>query len=95
LGNKSDSERVVNPDRIKKMAEKHGYTNEEVSAKTGEKVYDSIKDFGIAIARAKMEKNGINWFANSPSNAPTANSNNSVSSQPPITQETPPPKQAS
>jgi len=65
------------------MAEKHGYTTEEVSAKTGEKAYDSIKDFGIAITRAKMEKNGINWFANSPSNAPTANSNNSVSNQSP------------
>lgn len=47
--------------RIKKMAEKNGYITEEVSAKTGEKVDESIKKFGIAIAKAKMEKMGISW----------------------------------
>jgi len=37
--------------RINKLAEKYGYINEEVSAKTGLKVYDSIKKFGIDIAK--------------------------------------------
>jgi len=51
------------------MAEKNGYITEEVSAKTGDKVHDTIKNFGMNIARAKMEKSGLNWFANS--TAPT------------------------
>lgn len=66
------------------MADKLGYITEEVSAKTGDKVFDSIKNFGITIARAKMEKNGVSWFANSPQVAPGSSSNNnsSYSSQP-------------
>jgi hypothetical protein len=39
-----------------------------VSAKTGTKVYDSIKNFGIDIAKEKMEKLGHSWFN---SNSPT------------------------
>ncbi len=52
------------------MAEKNGYLTEEVSAKSGDKVHDAIKNFGISIARAKMEKSGLYWFANS--TAPTS-----------------------
>ena len=92
LGNKSDSERVVKSERITKMADKHGYIVEEVSAKTGDKVYDSIKNFGIGIARAKMEKNGMNWFANSPPLTPTLTNSNSSSSQLPALQESNTPK---
>lgn len=56
------------------MAEKYGYISEEVSAKTGNKVYDSIKNFGIDIAKEKMEKLGISWFntSNSPTHAPSS-----------------------
>jgi GTPase SAR1 family protein len=68
LGNKCDADREVKPEvnsdhmkRIKNIAEKYNYISEEVSAKTGEKVFDSIKNFGIAIAKAKMEKSGILW----------------------------------
>jgi hypothetical protein len=95
LGNKSDSERVVKPERIKNLADKNGYITEEVSAKTGDKVYDSIKNFGIAIARAKMEKNGINWYANSGQVTPTLTNNSSSSNQPPALQESSPPKTSS
>lgn len=47
---------------MNKLVEKYGYSTTEVSAKTGDKVYDSIKDFGIAIAKSKMEKMGMSWF---------------------------------
>jgi hypothetical protein len=43
---------------------------EEVSAKTGEKVFDSIKDFGVSIARAKMEKLGL--ISPSPTPSPSS-----------------------
>jgi hypothetical protein len=83
---------VVNPERIKKMAEKNGYITEEVSAKTGEKVYDSIKNFGMGIARAKMEKSGFNWYANSPSTTPSLTNNSSNPTQLVLSQEPSPPK---
>lgn len=66
--------------RIKKMAEKNGYITEEVSAKTGEKVDDSIKKFGIAIAKAKMEKMGISWSSSGSFN-PSSQSTTPSSSQ--------------
>lgn len=47
--------------RIKKIVDKYSYSTENVSAKTGEKVYDSIKNFGIAIAKSKLEKMGVSW----------------------------------
>jgi hypothetical protein len=50
---------------------------EEVSAKTGEKVFDSIKDFGVGIARAKMEKLGLI----SPSSTPPAPSSQPAGGQ--------------
>jgi hypothetical protein len=58
-----------------------------VSAKTGEKVHEAIKDFGIAIAKAKMEKMGVSWStaSSTPSISPppvvSNSSNSSVSSQ--------------
>jgi hypothetical protein len=56
-----------------------------VSAKSGEKVYDSIKDFGIAIAKAKLEKMGVPWSTvnNGPSYTPSSavSINSSVSPQ--------------
>ena len=59
--------------RIKKLVEKYSYLSEEVSAKTGTKVYDSIKNFGIDIAKEKMEKSGINWYSsNNPTNGGTS-----------------------
>jgi len=83
---------VVNPERIRKMAEKNGYITEEVSAKTGEKVYDSIKNFGMGIARAKMEKSGFNWYANSPSTTSSLTNNSSNVAQSAVSQEPSPPK---
>lgn len=74
------------------MAEKNGYITEEVSAKTGEKVYDSIKNFGMGIARAKMEKSGFNWYANSSSTATSQTNNSSNATQPVVSQDPSPPK---
>lgn len=60
---------------MKKITEKYGYITENVSAKTGEKVYDAIKDFGIVIAKAKMEKMGVSWSSSSPQPAFTPSPN--------------------
>lgn len=68
------------------MAEKNGYTTEEVSAKTGDKVYDSIKNFGMSIARAKMQKSGLNWYANSSMSATISSNSSSTATQPQVTQ---------
>lgn len=62
--------------------EKYGYSSTEVSAKTGDKVYDSIKDFGIAIAKAKMEKLGMSWFGSGVSNTTSSVPNQSTTSEP-------------
>lgn len=58
--------------KVKKIAEKYGFRTEEVSAKTGERVEDSIKTFGMEVAKAKLEKMGVPWSSPSVSN----NSNN-------------------
>ena len=68
--------------RISKFTEKYGFNTVEVSAKNWDKVYESIKDFGIGIAKAKMEKMGISWFV-------TGGSSNLSSSQP-ISSSSPP-----
>ena len=73
--------------RIKKISEKYNYLTENVSAKTGERVQEAIKDFGIAIAKAKMEKMGVSWStaSSTPSISPppviSNSNNNSVSPQ--------------
>jgi hypothetical protein len=62
--------------RINKLVEQHGFIHIEVSAKTGDKVYESIRDFGIGIAKTKMERLGISWFqtGNSPNTLPSSQS---------------------
>ena len=56
-------------------------------------MYDSIKNFGMGIARAKMEKSGLNWFANSSSNPSSLSNSSSNATQPVVSQEPSPPKQ--
>ena len=53
LGNKSDCDRAVPKDKAKEYANSKGYDFEEVSAKTSEKVADTIKSFGKRVADKK------------------------------------------
>ena len=50
LGNKSDCERAVPKKKAKDYATSKGYDFEEVSAKTSDKVFDTIKNFGKKVA---------------------------------------------
>ena len=55
-----------------------------MSAKTGDNVYETIKTFGMEIAKNKMEKQGINWFASSPGDVTRSGSSQpSLSESPP------------
>ncbi len=38
------------------MQKNSNFKTEDVSAKTAEKVFESIRDFGVAVARDKLEK---------------------------------------
>ena len=53
IGNKSDCERVVLKEKGKSFATSKGYDFEEVSAKTSDKVFDTIKNFGGKVAKLK------------------------------------------
>lgn len=39
------------------MVQQHGFKFAEVSAKTNEKIFESIRDFGLAVGKEKSEKN--------------------------------------
>lgn len=56
-----------------------------MSAKTGDKVYDTIKEFGISLAKTKMEKMGISWFSTGTS-APVTTGGSSEPSKKPVEQ---------
>ena len=58
------------------MAEKYGFATEEVSAKTGEKVFECIRDLGVGIAKTKMEKSGLTWYTQQPNNSNAEKSGN-------------------
>jgi hypothetical protein len=64
-----------------------------VSAKTGEKVYDAIKDFGITIAKAKLEKMGMSWSSGAPQPALTPAPITSTNSSAAEKKEQPKPKE--
>lgn len=53
LGNKSDCDRAVAKEKGRGYANGKGYDFEEVSAKTSEKVADTIKGFGKKVAEKK------------------------------------------
>ena len=53
MGNKSDCERTVPKQKAKDYATSKGYDFEEVSAKTSDKVFDTIRNFGKKVADKK------------------------------------------
>lgn len=53
LGNKSDCDRAVPKQKARDYTLSKGYDFEEVSAKTSDKVADTIKNFGKKVAEKK------------------------------------------
>lgn len=59
LGNKSDCPKKINSEvfivyklqKIKNLINQHNFKSAEVSAKTSDHIFESIRDFGLVVAK--------------------------------------------
>ena len=76
------------------MQKNSNFKTEDVSAKTAEKVFESIRDFGVAVAKEKLEKStgtlgSTNSSSNTsiPSTSQNSNTTNPVQTKAPVQQK--------